>query len=158
MEKTESTDPAGTQISEVKPKTDADNLIEGSSLDANASTTDATIVDSKVEDHVKDSKEENKKEFDENKAKNTIIHSLASHINKNFERLGRKFEEMNRQEQYESFLKKITRVEKKMKYQVKDQGWKKGIIVGSLELFKKDTLSLETVDMHLKEFGEQAAD
>ena len=69
MEATESTDPAGTQIIEDKPKTDASNLIEGSSLDANASTTDATITDSTVQDHVDGSKEENKKEFDEDKAK-----------------------------------------------------------------------------------------
>ena len=92
------------------------------------------------------------------KLNKTIIRSLAHYINKNFEKIGRKFKEMNQQEQYESIEKKITRVEEKIKYQVKDQGWKKGVIVGSIKLFKKDTYSLETVKKHLEEFGKQGAD
>ena len=156
METSGSAYTAGTQISGDKSKTDANNETEGSSGGANASTSDTKIADeSKIEE---DTKEENKKEYDEEKAKNAIIRSLEGYISKNFERLGNRFKRMNQQEKYESFENRITRLEQKMDYKVNDQGWKDRIIIGCLVLFEKDTLSLETVKEHLKEFWEQAAD
>ena len=158
MDAIESTEPAGLGLSEGKPDIDAENLIEGLNAGANTSTADATVVDA-VNDESKleeDAKEENSKEMNEDKAKKDIIHYLSKLVRDNFEKIGKKFDKKNQQQQYDYIKDKISEREKK-KYELNDEDWKKGLICRCLKLFGKKPPSYETVQKYFEEFGTQGA-
>ena len=127
MDAIESTEPAGLGLSEGKPDIDAENLIEGLNAGANTSTADVTGARSvnyepKLEE---DAKEENSKEMDGDEAKNDIIHYLSKLVKDNFEKIGKKFDDKNDQEQYEYIEEKINKREDKKKYKLNNEEWKK---------------------------------
>ena len=94
-------------------------------------------------------------ESDEEKSKKKIIKSVSYHIKHKYEKIDRKFEDFNRQEQYDYFDNMIKKLQTKVDSQVTDEKWATRVKQGCLKLFSSEPSSLTTVEHTLKEFIEQ---